>query len=97
LTTTICGGSSASSHIVVVKGGVFTMNGYTATITGTWNFTSGGCSAVAGVIDLGGGTFTGGTVTGQRYLAQLNGVIYGGAANCPGSTGGLTVSGGQAQ
>ncbi len=67
------------------------------TFTGTWIVAAAGClSTAGGSINLSNVTLTGGTITGPRYIASLNGVIYGGAANCPGDVGGSTSLGGQA-
>jgi hypothetical protein len=65
---------------------------------GMWRFSYGCVAESSGVIQFAANaTISGGTVSGQKYLVELNGVILGGANNCPGSTAGQTISGGQVQ
>ncbi len=90
--------SAANTLYNVANNARIQLNGV-MTFTGTWNFAVASCFAQAGgVIDLNNGSITGGTQTGTRWLSQLNGVIYGGAATkCPGTAAtGSTPTGGQA-
>lgn len=86
--------SSASAFMNASQYGRIQLN-TNPTFTGTWSF-SFGCLTVGGLINIGSHSFSGGTVTGPRYLSELNGVIYNGAASCPGNSAGSVTLGGQA-
>lgn len=91
---------SAGQHIRVQQGGAISGSSVTVTLAGTPAFSSFFASAEAtGILTLFGWTFSG-SATGQRYTANLNGVIntFGGGANfLPGSVSGTTSTGGQYQ
>jgi hypothetical protein len=78
-------------HVIVV--------GKTVTLTGTFSFgTAFANAARVGLIEANGNTYTGGTITGVRYNADLNSVIFtngGGANYFPGNSAGSTATGGQ--
>jgi hypothetical protein len=94
---TISGGGTL--HFTVdQKSTVATLGSITITLTGTPTFTNQFVRAVEnGHAFLAAITFVG-TATGVRYLAQLNGVIQtngGGPSYFPGTSNGLTATGGQ--
>jgi hypothetical protein len=89
---------AATFHAYAQKGTITLSNGITVTNSGTNAFSVFAYADAQGLIASYGATFTGGTVTGQRYNAVLNGVIqtYGGGANYfPGNSAGSTATGGQ--
>lgn len=99
------GGSSANAFLNATIARIQVNT--TITVNGTWTVTY-SCSAQGsgGNIQFaGGGGFTlagGASVTGQKWLAQLNGAVWGGAAQCPGTVAGVPAVGsspygGQAQ
>jgi hypothetical protein len=89
---------SANTHVTSAGGQISFSTGLTITATGSPTFSGGFISAnYAGFIAAAGLTFSG-TVSGPRYTAAANGVIYtngGGASYFPGSTTGSTATGGQ--
>jgi hypothetical protein len=93
----ITGGARA--HYLVVDTGIIVGTGLTVTMTGTLNFSVAFAVANrAGVMNVSSNTYTGGTITGTRYDAKMNGVIdtTGGGANYfPGDAAGTTATGGQ--
>ena len=87
-------------HWAAEHNGVISADGYTVTFSNAPNFSIVTAFATnGGVMTISSMTFTnGGTVTGTRYLAQVNGVIAtagGGANYIPGNVAGSTASGGQ--
>jgi hypothetical protein len=91
--------SGGSRHFQASPGGTITMFGITITLTGTLNFSTAFAQADRGaLISSGSCTFTGGTVTGKRYDATTNAVIFtggAGASHYPGDVTGTTATGGQ--
>lgn len=87
----------ASGHYAAA-GGQILVNGLTVTLSGSLTFNN---FAIAnrsgGNLDAYSMTFTGGTITGVRYSASINGTIVslGGANYFPGNSAGSTASGGQ--
>lgn len=93
----------ALRHLFAYLGGMITYNGpQTVTVVGTPNFSQ-QCAYAAdnGAIQFNGGVAFTGAATGQRYLAQANGVIDTSASSggsttfFPGSVAGATATGGQ--
>jgi hypothetical protein len=92
---TISGG--AAEHISVNQG-FFNCASITVTISAAVTFTDFVAASIGGGVQALTMTFTGSAVTGSRYSASLNGVIFtngGGANYFPGSTAGATATGGQ--
>jgi len=89
---------AAASHYFAGRASIVA-NSRTVTFTGTLNFSTAFCYIYeCGVFEGGGMTFSGGTITGQRYNVYLNGVIQtggGGATYFPGNSSGTTATGGQ--
>ena len=90
---------SSSAHFNAGSGGVIQLAGLAITVTVAVTITYFAQTSLLALLQLTGLTFTlTGAVTGTRYLANLNGVIYTGAAGAsyfPGSTAGSTALGGQ--
>lgn len=97
LAYTITGGGS--SHMYGDTGGMVINNSKTITVSGTFSYSFFARVRLAGIIQAQALTFTGTyTVTGSRYLGQLNGVIDvagGGASYFPGDSAGSTATGAQ--
>lgn len=89
------GGSAAGTLFAAQRNATITINSNIG-VTGTYNISSIGCYASANGTIMNAGTFGAIGGAGAKYLAQLNGVIYGGAANCGGANPGSTATGGQA-
>jgi len=89
----------AQAHYWAEIGGKIITSGVTCTLSGTLGFSLAFAYAnIMGLVSSFPGSFTGGTISGQRYLSQLNSVIdvWGGGANYfPGSSAGSTATGGQ--
>lgn len=82
---------------MLTLGGTIAVGSQTVTISGTLAFTA-FAGAQVGLINAFSMTYSGGTVTGIRYAAQLNGVInsFGGGPNYfPGNAAGTEVTGGR--
>jgi hypothetical protein len=89
----IVGGGNA--HIKSIRGASVEVVGETVTLTGVPAFAVAFVFAqYCGTIIATGNTF-GGSATGPRYSASLNGVIYTAGATLPGSIAGSTATGGQ--
>jgi hypothetical protein len=92
-------GSAAQSHMICGgTGALILVEGKTVTLSGTLTFATFAFASTLSGILADGNTWSGGTITGQRYNAQLNGVLYTAAAGAnyfPGSTAGATATGGQ--
>lgn len=90
---------AATSHIRLNRGALLASSGRTVTITGTLNFANGFMRAdAAAQAAYFSSSFTGGTVTGTRYvLTMLGGVntFGGGASYFPGNAAGTTATGAQ--
>jgi hypothetical protein len=89
---------NALAHIQTREGGILDVSGKTITFTGSIAFSWFCICNTVGNVQAYTMTFSGGTITGKRYDASLNGVIYvfgGGANYFPGSAPGATSSGGQ--
>lgn len=89
-----------SYHLLSTDGGVLSMTGSpTKTCSGTIAFsTAFALASRMGVITCSGSAYSGGTVTGTRYTADLNSLIQtfgGGASYFPGNAAGSTATGGQ--
>jgi hypothetical protein len=94
---TISGGGGC--HYSAESAGLIYGSAVTVTQSGVLNFNSAYAAAsLAGQVNMTGITFSGGTITGVRYAASSNGVIYtngGGASFFPGNSAGTTSTGGQ--
>lgn len=94
---TVTGG--AQLHYNVQRNGVINGSGLTITHSGTFSFSVYYIQATTGgVAQLTSMTYSGGTITGPRYSATLNGIIQtagGGASYFPGDSAGSTATGGQ--
>lgn len=83
-----------------IAGGVgacIIVSGRTITFTGSISVTMALASTLSSIL-CDGMTFSGGTITGSRYLAALNGIVYTGGqptSYLPGNAAGSTLSGGQ--
>lgn len=90
--------SSCAGMVLASNGGAAAFNG-AISLVNTPNWTTAGVYATAcGSITTISGTSFSGSATGQRYLAELNGVVQstgGGASFFPGSVAGATTLGGQ--
>ncbi len=90
---------AASFHYYIENNGILSLNSSLAiTNSGTNAFTYFAVALNGAIINTAGNTYTGGTITGTRYLASTNGVIQtygGGASYFPGDVAGSTSSGGQ--
>jgi hypothetical protein len=87
----------AAQHMFAYGGGTI-VAGSANTITGSLTFSLFAYASRAGYIEASNLSYTGGTVTGQRYYADANALIFtnGGGANVfPGDVAGSTASGGQ--
>jgi hypothetical protein len=86
-------------HYDIEQGATLTTPSATVTLTGTFTFTLEFCYAtLGGTIQAGFSTYSGGTITGQRYDISLNAAVSvagGGASFFPGSIAGATATGGQ--
>lgn len=92
----ITGGGYA--HYGASSGGKVYDNSRTVTSTGTFAFANFAYAELTGIVYAALNTYTGGTITGTRYSAALNGAIntLGGGANYfPGNVAGSTTTGGQ--
>jgi hypothetical protein len=93
-------GSATASHLRAALGGSISISGITVTLSGTLSFAPFARVLKGGLINSLASSFTGGTITGSRYICESLGVIdtYGGGANYfPGNaagTGGTTTGGG---
>ena len=91
--------AASPRHFYASPNGFINCFNRTVSLSGTLNFSSAFAFADRGaLISTNASTFTGGTVTGKRYDAQTNAVIYtggGGASHFPGSIAGTTATGGQ--
>ena len=91
--------AASPRHFYASPNGFINCFNRTVTLSGTLNFSSAFAFADRGaLISTNASTFTGGTVTGKRYEAQTNAVIYtggAGASHYPGSIAGTTATGGQ--
>jgi hypothetical protein len=91
--------SGGTRHFQASPGGSIVMFGITITLNGTLSFSTAFAQADrTALISTNACTFTGGTVTGKRYDATINAVIYtggGGASHYPGNVAGTTATGGQ--
>ncbi len=89
----------ASYHYNATLNGVIQNAAATSvTFTGTIPFTTVANAAQGGQISVPGITYSGSSVSGQKYTATLNGVIWtngGGASYFPGTVAGSTSTGGQ--
>jgi len=88
----------AVNHMFATFGSGMVVNSITITSTGTFAFTQFANAAFAGWMQCNANTYTGGTITGKRYDATLNGVVNtsgGGANYFPGDAAGTTATGGQ--
>jgi hypothetical protein len=90
----------AAAHYNALNGGTIAVGAtITITSTGLLNYSAAFAFAtLAGQISANAMTFTGGTITGQRYNASSNSVIFtnaGGASYFPGDVSGATATGGQ--
>ena len=91
--------SGGARHLMASPGGYINAFARTVTLAGTLNFSSAfaDCDR-GGLISTNASTFSGGTVTGKRYNAATNGVIFtgsAGASHFPGNSTGTTATGGQ--
>jgi hypothetical protein len=88
---------AASGHFTAQKSGIIDLFGYTVTLSGSLNFsTAFAIAQTTGIVSAPSLTFTGGTITGQRYLASEGGVITtngGGANYFPGNSAGSATTG----
>jgi hypothetical protein len=91
--------SGGTRHFQASPGGSIVMFGITITLSGTLSFSTAFAQADrTALISTNACTFTGGTVTGKRYDATINAVIYtggAGASHYPGNVAGTTATGGQ--
>ena len=91
--------AAGARHYYASPNGFINAFAITVTLSGTLNFSTAFAVADRGaLLSTNASTFTGGTVTGKRYDAQTNAVIYtggGGASHYPGSVAGTTGTGGQ--
>lgn len=91
--------AGSARHFYASPNGFINCFNRTITLSGTLNFSTAFTFADRGaLISTNASTFTGGTITGKRYDAQTNAVIYtggGGASHYPGSIAGTTATGGQ--
>ena len=87
----------AGLHALATNPSSIIASGVTITLTGTPAFTTFAQASSCSVMDWSGTSFSGGA-TGARYAVLINGVLYTGGAGpyfFPGSTDGITASGGQ--
>lgn len=88
---------AAARHLMASPSGYINVFAATCTLSGTLNFSSAFAFADRqGFINAGSASFTGGTITGQRYNANYYGLIYtagGGASFFPGNSAGTDNSG----
>ncbi len=89
--------AGAVAHMDAEFGGRITINNATVTTYGNMNFTYWGLSQWLGDIQIANSTYVAdsGSVTAQKYLCQLNGIISKGGSTFPGGTAGATATGGQ--
>ena len=90
---------AAANHIQCASNSHVEVNSQTITISGTLNF-SGGFVLLyyCAVLECSSCTYTGGTITGTRYIVSTNSVINtsgGGPTYFPGNSAGVATSGGQ--
>jgi hypothetical protein len=94
-------GNASNAHITARSGGGITIQSRTLSIYNALTFTQFAECRYSGAMFLNSSTFSligGATVTGNRYLADMNGVIQtagGGANYLPGNAAGVTATGGQ--
>lgn len=91
--------AGGARHFQASPGGYINMFNITITLSGTLNFSVAFAQADRGaLISTGSCTFTGGTITGQRYNGATNAVIFtsgGGANHYPGNVAGAVATGAQ--
>lgn len=91
-------GGAASSHLECIATGARIRLFHNCTLSGTLTFGTFAHASSVSEIKCNGMSFSGGTITGTRYLSELNAVINtggGGASFFPGSVAGSTATGGQ--
>lgn len=89
---------AGSYHIVLTLGAMLEEGSKTITLSGTLAFYQFIQTDLNSIFSSYGCTYSGGTITGQRYYASMNSTIqtYGGGANYfPGNAAGTTATGGQ--
>lgn len=89
---------AAQAHFQATTAGVIQCIGRTVTLSGSQAYVIFASCARSGTLEAHGSTFTGGTITGNRYFSDNCAVVFtnGGGANFfPGSVAGSTSNGGQ--
>lgn len=90
-------GGATSYHYFASGGGVLYAQSVTITVTANITVTAWAAASILGGIINNGTTYSLGayTVTGTKYSATLNGVVYTNGVTLPGGTAGSTATGGQ--
>jgi hypothetical protein len=89
---------AAPYHVYVTSASTIVASNITITHSGTLEYTYFAVAGNLGFLNIYGNTFTGGTITGARYIVNANSVIFtngGGAGYLPGNSSGSFATGGQ--